>query len=302
MGSAKDRAVLFGYRSAASVARRLPDAVADSLPRLAAAPVAVIARDKRRQLRRHLDRVAGRPLSENDSRAASRRGFESYVRYYVESFRLPGVEPDELAAGIVTDGTDALWDALDNGTGAILALPHLGGWEWAGFWLTEVRGYEVTVVVEALEPPEVFDFFADLRRRFGMHIVALGPSAGSAVLTALKNNHIVCLLADRDLQGGGVEVDFFGETTTLPGGPALLGLRSGAPVFPTAVYFDDEVGHFGLVRPPLDTERRGGLRTDVARVTQDLAREFELLIRRAPDQWHLLQPNWPSDASGPTGE
>jgi KDO2-lipid IV(A) lauroyltransferase len=44
------------------------------------------------------------------------------------------------------------------------------------------------------------------------------------------------------------------------------------------------------------TARRGeGLRDDVARVTQALARELEFLIRRAPEQWHLFQPNWPSD-------
>jgi KDO2-lipid IV(A) lauroyltransferase len=41
--------------------------------------------------------------------------------------------------------------------------------------------------------------------------------------------------------------------------------------------------------------REGRLRDDAARVTQDLARRFEELIRAAPEQWHLLQPNWPSD-------
>ena len=44
-----------------------------------------------------------------------------------------------------------------------------------------------------------------------------------------------------------------------------------------------------------DTERHGKFREDVARVTQDLAHALEVLIRRAPEQWHLLQPNWPSD-------
>jgi KDO2-lipid IV(A) lauroyltransferase len=49
------------------------------------------------------------------------------------------------------------------------------------------------------------------------------------------------------------------------------------------------------VLPPLDTSRHGKLREDVQRVTQDLAGALEVLIRRAPEQWHLLQPNWPSD-------
>jgi KDO2-lipid IV(A) lauroyltransferase len=54
-----------------------------------------------------------------------------------------------------------------------------------------------------------------------------------------------------------------------------------------------------LVRPPIDTSRHGTLRQDVQRVTQDLARDLEELIRREPTQWHLLQPNWPSDEQSP---
>ena len=47
--------------------------------------------------------------------------------------------------------------------------------------------------------------------------------------------------------------------------------------------------------PPVATERTGRLRADVTRVTQQVAHDLERLIRRAPDQWYLFQPNWPSD-------
>ena len=70
-----------------------------------------------------------------------------------------------------------------------------------------------------------------------MTVVPVAPDAGTAVLRALRANEVVCLLSDRDIQGGGIEVEFFGERTTLPGGPATLSLRTGAPVVPTAVYF-----------------------------------------------------------------
>jgi KDO2-lipid IV(A) lauroyltransferase len=155
----------------------------------------------------------------------------------------------------------------------------------------------VTVVVEPLEPPELFEWFADLRQQFGFTIVPLGPDAGAAVMRALKNNDVVCLLCDRDVAGGGVEVEFFGERTALPGGPATLALRTGAPLLPAAVFDRPGGKHRGLIHPPLDTARTGRLRDDVARVTQALAHELEELIRAAPEQWHLLQPNWPSDHS-----
>ena len=116
------------------------------------------------------------------------------------------------------------------------------------------------------------------------------------MLQALRQNEVVCLLCDRDLDRSGVEVEFFGERTTLPAGPATLALRTGAPILPVGVYFTERTnGHHAVVRPPLSLERRGGLREDVSRITQQLAHELEFLIRRAPEQWHLFQPNWPSD-------
>ncbi len=107
----------------------------------------------------------------------------------------------------------------------------------------------------------------------------------------------MCLLSDRDIQRTGIPVEFFGETTTIPAGPATLSIRTGAPILPTAVYFTDRTdGHLGVVRPAVDITRSDdGLRADVQRVSQSLAGELEYLIRRAPHQWHLFQPNWPSD-------
>ncbi len=114
-------------------------------------------------------------------------------------------------------------------------------------------------------------------------------------MRALKANHVVCLLCDRDIGGGGVEVDFFGERTRIPGGPATMALRTGAAIIPVGVYQLPTGRHHAVVRPALDVERQGRLRDDVARATQLLAHELELLIRARPEQWHLMYPNWPSD-------
>ncbi len=253
-----------------------------------------VSRGRRAQVERNVRRIHGAGIDDRAVRRHVRRTFAAYARYWIESFRLPGTPPAVLDAGLRLDGWDTIEAALEEGNGALVALPHLGGWEWGGFWVASVMNRPITVVVEAVEPPELFEWFVALRRKLGMQIIPLGPRAGSEVLRALKANHVVCLLCDRDLAGGGPSVTFFGESTTLPGGPATLALRAGAPLIAAAVYHEDG-GRVAVVRPPLDTERRGRLRDDVARVTQDIAAEFEQLIRRDPDQWHLLQPNWPSD-------
>ncbi len=222
--------------------------------------------------------------------------FSSYARYWAESLRLPGTAAARIDAGMSWQGVGRIARAVEEGRGAILALPHLGGWEWGGFWLVG-QGYSVTVVVEALEPPELFQWFAGFRRSLGMEVVPVGREAGSAVMRALRAGGVVCLLCDRNIAGSsGVEVDFFGERAEIPAGPAVLALRTGARLLPSAVYFDGPGdGHLAVVRPAVSVERTGSFRRDVARVSQDLAVELEGLIGRAPDQWHLMQPNWPSD-------
>ena len=290
-----DAATVGGYRLAALAARAMPAIAARTLAPTLGLGASFASPQRREMIARHLRR-ADPTIGGTRLRRAVQEAFDSYTRYWLESFRLPHLSRAAVERGMKVEGYQHVVDALDGGRGVILSLPHLGGWEWAGRWLTE-RGHRVTVVVEAIEPPELFAWFADLRRDLGMNVVPLDGGAARQVLAALKRNDVVCLLSDRDLQRSGVEVDFFGEATTLPGGPATLGLRAGAPVLPTAVYFTDHTdGHLGIVRPPLSAERSGdGLRADVRQMTQALAHELEHLIRRAPHQWHMFQPNWPSD-------
>ena len=283
------------YKAGSFLARHLPDSVGVVGSRAVGAGVSSLSGDKGRIVARNLERVLGREMSTVERRRRVARTFEAYSRYYLESFKLPDIGLEQLDREFSYEGVGEIEAHTGPGrTGAILALPHLGSWEWAAFWLARIPNVKVTAIVEPLDPPELFDWFVGLRKSLGMEIHALGPDAGKAVISALNDGHLVCLLSDRDLQGTGVPVTFFGERTTLPGGPATLALRLGVPLMPAAVYWLDGTRH-GLARPPLVIEREGRLRDDVARVTQMLADEFEFLIRKAPEQWHMLSPNWPSD-------
>jgi phosphatidylinositol dimannoside acyltransferase len=282
------------YRLGSLAARMMPGPMAAGAAASIGFGASFASPAKRKMVERHLQRVNPR-LTGSALRLAVQQAFDYYARYYVESFRLPTMTKDAVSRPFTIEGWQQVLDGLEVGNGVILALPHLGGWEWAGRWMTD-QGFKMTVVVEALDPPELFEWFADLRKDLGMTVVPTGPKAGPAVLKALRANETVCLLCDRDLDRSGVEVEFFGEKTTLPAGPATLSIRTGAALLPVGCYFTSRYnGHHSVVRPPIPTIRRGGLREDVARVTQALARELEFLIRRAPEQWHLFQPNWPSD-------
>ena len=289
-----DSLSLRAYQAGSLVARSLPQPLAVGAGRVAGAALAQTMRGRRTMIERHLRRAHGGRLEGADLRREVQRAFDSYARYWAESFRLPDLTPDDLDAGMSYEGLEHLDAALAEGKGVIATLPHLGGWDYGGAWLA-TQGYPVTVVVEPLEPPELLAWFAEFRERLGMTVVPLGPAVGPAVLGALRRNELVGLLSDRDITGDGVEVEFFGERTTLPAGPATLALRTGAAILPMTIYFRGRNGHHGVVRPPVPVGRQGKLRDDVARITQLVARELEIFIRADPAQWHLMQPNWPSD-------
>ena len=106
------------------------------------------------------------------------RTFDSYACYWVESLFLPGIDPVTIDDGITVNGWERVIEARTGGAGVILALPHLGGWEWAGFWMAESQQVPTSVVVERLEPAELFEWFRDLRQALGMNVIPLGPGRG----------------------------------------------------------------------------------------------------------------------------
>ncbi len=285
---------LLAYRAAMVAAQRLPTPLVYRAADVGGRLAPRLAPDRARLVARNLERVHGRKLSGDEARAGVQETFASYARYWVDSFRLPTMSLTEIDRDFTYEGYHHILAARAAGVGPIIALPHLGGWEWAAFWMAVIEHQPVAAVVEALEPQDLFEWFVDYRESLGMRVIPLGAGAGSEVSRAIRDREVMCLLSDRDITGDGIEVEFFGERTTLPGGPATLALRTGAPILPTAVYFRRRGCHT-VVGAPLPAEREGKLRADVIRITQDLAYRLEELIRRAPEQWHLMSPNWPSD-------
>lgn len=296
------RAASLAYRAGAETARVLPRAPGELLARGLSLGMTAMSGTRRRQVARHLRRVSGGRLQGFALARSTVAVFDNYGRYWHDFFRLPHDAPGGLEHRIDAEGFEHVAAGVAAGKGTILALPHLGNWDFAGAWLAarlRPLGTGLTVVAEPLEPPDLFDWFVELRREIGMEVVPLGPSATGAVLRALRDNRVVCLVCDRDLTGDGVAVEFFGEQTTLPGGPATLALRTGAPVLPVGNYILGGGRHRVRIGAPVPIERTGRTRDDVRRVTQELAHRLEALIRAAPEQWLLMQPNWPSDQRPP---
>jgi KDO2-lipid IV(A) lauroyltransferase len=284
----------------AFLARWLPQRVTVPVGTVVGRAMSEIWRSKRMVLRRNLARALGAGVDGRTLDEYVLRAFDSYAQYWVDAARVAQLTRQRLDAGWTIDGFDHLEKAMAAGRGAVLALPHVGNWEYGGRWLAE-HGYAMTVAAEEVAPPELFAWFTAQREALGLSVLPLDADAASGLMSRLRAGGLVGLLCDRDIGGTGVDLEFFGERTKLPIGPALLTLRTGGALLPCAVYFDPRhpvprLRHHAVIEAPLECTRQGRLRDDVARVTENLTRRVEDLIRRAPEQWHLFQPNWPSDA------
>ncbi|MEX2323239.1 MAG: hypothetical protein WEA29_05660 [Acidimicrobiia bacterium] len=242
---------------------------------------------------RHQTRVLG---SNADARRSARRVFTHYGRYWAEVFWMRARRLEAALARTQMDGIHNLRDAVATGRGVVVALPHMGNWEIAGLRAAR-EGARVLAVAEDLGNEHIVRWFIGMRAMMEIDIVIAraGSGVSRVLLERLKNGGVIALLCDRDLGGRGIPAVVFGEQTTLPAGPVALADRSGAVLLPAGTYFKDGAGHRFDIRPPLEIPDLPDAEARVAEGTQRLAEVMEEIIRVAPEQWHLVQANWPSD-------
>jgi KDO2-lipid IV(A) lauroyltransferase len=288
----KDRVSYAAFAAAEKVAMALPEDWGRRLFDLGAQAAFHAAPRSRRVVEGNLSRVIGRGPGSPALRAATREAFRSYGRYWYDTFRIRVMPDQEFLRRMRFEGHEHLARAVEAGTGAVLALPHLGNWDAAAKWV-HLKGWKITAVAELLRPDRLFRLFLGHRQELGMNIVPLydDRKVGEELVRLLGESHLVCLVSDRDLKGRGVLVEMFGEERRLPAGPALLSLATGAPLHPASLYDTDE-GWVVFIDEPLVIERTGILRDDVTSLTRLLAAHFERSIAAAPTQWHMFQPAW----------
>ena len=284
--------VYVAYRLAAWVAEHVPLSWGNRLAQWGGTLGYQLARGKRMVVAKNLARVTG-TTKEIDQMV--KEAFRSYALYWLETFRLGRYSRDDLAEMVSCGSLQVLDETLSHGKGMVVATAHFGFYDLGVAWMG-TTGYPFVTVAEVLKPRALFEWFAQQRRVRGMEVIPARPrdEARAALFTALENGKGVALLSERDLGRRGVWVEFFGERTTFPVGPALLVARTGAPLVGGVIYQVDE-NRYRVDFDPIPYELSGNEDEDIANISQLIARDIERMVAKAPEQWHLFVTNWPSD-------
>jgi KDO2-lipid IV(A) lauroyltransferase len=217
--------------------------------------------------------------------------FRHHAYYSVELARAPGCDARWIGERLIVETPEAVTELLSTRRAMILIGMHFGAIEMPGMLAVQGVGALVTPM-EFVANPRIQRYIYSSRAAVGTTIVSLAD-APRELIAALRRNEPVGLVADRDITGGGIEVQMFGATTKIPAGPALMAAESGAPVCMGAVRRTAPGRYRGKLLPLPPSE--GASRKERSRaMLRDEARHFEDFIVDAPEQWlALFHPIWP---------
>jgi len=213
----------------------------------------------------------------------------SYMRYWCDTFRFPDWSPDRVRETVTVTNEHLLLDAVDAKTGVIVTLPHAGNWDHAGAYFC-AKGINLVTVAEHLKPEKLFLKFLSYRQAMGMEVLPLDGRVLGTLAQRLRSGALVALVADRDLSRSGIDVNFFGAPSRMPAGPAVLALKTGAPLITAFVSYTDNGIHIDFDEVSLPVS--GSDEEKISIIVQKMANQFEHGISAHPQDWHMLQRIW----------
>jgi lauroyl/myristoyl acyltransferase len=277
-------------------AYRIVERVINLLPRWLVLPLAAAAgnaahdvtAEKRGLVRQNLSHVMHLPADHPRVRRAARRAFRNYAKYLVDVMRLDTLEAEDVEKLVQIDNLELLDEARSRERGVLLCTVHVGGMDLLAPAMYRF-GHEAHVVADDTTYGRLYEHLRAIRARHGLTLIGWRSLRG--LFRALKEGANLVLFCDGGYRDGDVPVEFLGEPTTFPVGPAALSARSGAPILPVACsrLADDRFRTRGL---PLITAASDEP-AELYRATQALADALGSVIAEDPGQWYMFRPVWP---------
>ena len=240
------------------------------------------------KLRFNLSRVKPE-LSEIELDDLVSRAFDSYLRYWCDTFRIQDWSSQRIRESVTLTNGHLLLDPMRDNRGVVIALPHSGNWDHAGAYFCSI-GIPLVTVAERLKPEALFTKFLEYRNSMGFEVLSLDSRSFVTLMKRAREKRLIALVADRDLSRSGVNVDFFGFPSRMPAGPALLAIKTGVPLVVAHVSYRPVGIHINFSEVAIP--EKGSESEKISMVVQACADLFAKGIADHPEDWHMLQRIW----------
>lgn len=276
------------YRAAERIVGALPRGVVLQLAAAVGNAGYDLAGDKGRVVRENLARPLGLPADHRRVRRAARRAFRNYAKYLVDVMRLSAEGPEVIRQLVEIENMSLLDEAKAPGKGVLLCTVHVGAMDLIAPPLS-LRGEKLNVVADDTTYGRLYEHLKGVRARHGLTLV--GWRRVRNMIRALRDRENLILFCDGGYRPGDVPVEFLGEATTFPAGPATLSARSGAPMLAVAALRTPRDGFYAAGLPLVWAASDEP--AELYRATQALADGLGGVIAADPGQWYMFRPVWP---------
>ncbi len=282
------------YRLGGAIVPKIPPATGYAFCRLVGGILYQFNTSGRANIYLNLQRIMGPHCSRLEINRRARATFNYILYNYFDLFRLPSLDDKTIKSLVTITGWKHVEAAMAGGQGIVMTSAHLGNIEMVLYAML-LRGLSITIPVERVEPPELFEYISTLRMSKGLKLTPIDkPLLG--LIRSLKKGGVVGLAGDRDITQTGQITDFFGYPAHLPDGHLRLALRTGVPLVLGFSRRNPDHTYHTYFLPAFHLPTEGTEQERVAAGMKFIIAEIEKAIRQNPEQWTITVSIWAAGA------
>jgi KDO2-lipid IV(A) lauroyltransferase len=280
-------------RIAFFLTNRLPERAVFNLSKKVSSIYIRSTRRYRRRIRKNL-KIAFGSSYDNQNIENITRMLANHLGLNLAETLLSGTKnKNTILDRISIHGAENLDKALSHGKGVIAVSAHLGNFTLIGVKMLR-EGYPFTMLIKEPKHQGIARVLRKIESEQGGRFIYIDPwsKALRQILNSLRMNEIVCLIADEKKRRSEIDVEFFGVPAPTAMGPAILSLRTGAPIMPIFIVRNEDLSHQVFIEPHLKYNPNGNINEDIYIITTAYTKVIEKYVRMYPNQWSWINNRW----------
>jgi KDO2-lipid IV(A) lauroyltransferase len=217
--------------------------------------------------------------------------YKSFAITITEILSIPWMSRFEIGNKVKCINKQMIVDRYNENKGLILLSAHFGNWEFVATSVAAQLDIPFTVVVKPQRNPYVTVWMNKVRTRWNNKIVMLGISIRQ-IYQALMEKQIVAMVADQRGHEESIKVKFFGRAVSVHTGPAMLAIKSNAPILYGVCVRQKDFSYITEMHEIAVKDITGTNEEKVIEISQRHMSHLESYIRKYPEQWLWMHKRW----------
>ena len=217
--------------------------------------------------------------------------YKSFSIFFIEILVFPKLKRNKIESELEFSDPDLVIKKFNEGKGLIILSAHFGNWELIPPAIGVRLGLNGLTIVKPLRNPHVDRWMNNLRTRFGNEVIPLGISLRKTY-QSLKEKKMIGIAADQRGPEEGVKVKFFNTEVPVYNGPAVLSMKTGAPILSLLAVRQKDYKYKIEVKEIDANDLPESFDDGVVELTQRHTLHLENMIKKYPEQWFWMHKKW----------